>query len=56
MIAKFFERFSFQVNNFRDRLMEMGLINEIENTYVLHEIEGKMNNADLEKWLELNWG
>ena len=47
-----FEKLSFQVNNFSDRLIEMGLKEEVENSYVLHEIESKLNSPDLERWLE----
>ena len=47
-----FEKLSFRVNNFRDRLIEMGLINEVENSFVLNEIENKLDTPGLHKWLE----
>ena len=38
-----FEKLSFAVSNFRDRLREMGLRREAENKYILIEIENKLN-------------
>ena len=32
-----------------ERLIEMGLQDEVENSYVLHEMESKMNSEDLQK-------
>ena len=49
---KEFEQFSFMVSNFCDRLKEMGLEREVENSYIMHEIEMKMSKRDLQKWLE----
>ena len=47
-----FENLSFKVNNFRDKLIEMGLQEEVENKYVLNEIEDKLCKDDLHKWLD----
>ena len=49
---KAFENFAFKANNFKDRLEEMGLGREAENTYILKELEGKLNMEDMQKWLE----
>ena len=47
-----FEQLTFQVNDFNDRLNLMGLQREAENSYVLKEIESKLNQEDTQKWLE----
>ena len=47
-----FEKLSYETNVFRDRLLEMGRSSEAENTYVLREIETKLNPEDTHKWLE----
>ena len=49
---KTFEKLSREVNGFKDRLTTMGKANEVENTYVLQEIEGKLCHEDKQKWLE----
>ena len=49
---KAFENLSREVNGFRRRLHLMGKEDEVENTYVLQEIEGKLNQEDKQKWLE----
>ena len=49
---KAFENFSYQVNNFRDRLIKMKLTHEVENKYVLNELERKLCHNDLHKWLD----
>ena len=38
-----FENLSFKVRNFKDRLVEMEMETEVENSYILHEIESKLN-------------
>ena len=30
----------------------MNLNNEVENSYILHEVESKLNGDDLQRWLE----
>ena len=47
-----FERLSFKVSNLRDRLIEMGLYDQVENSYVLQEIESKLGGDDLHKWFD----
>ena len=47
---KTFENLAFKVNNFRDRLIEMSLGNEVENSYILQELESKLCSEDLYKW------
>ena len=49
---KTFEILSREVNGFRDRLNLMSKEAEVENTYILQEIENKLNNEDKQKWLE----
>ena len=49
---KAFEQLTFQVNDFHDRLKLMGLEREAENSYILKEIECKLNQEDSQKWLE----
>ena len=52
---KGFEQLTFQVNYFRDRLCLMGLEKEADNSYILREIENKLNQNDMQKWLESTW-
>ena len=47
-----FEELAYQANSFRDRLLEMGCAAESENSYILKEIESKLNTGDVQKWLE----
>lgn len=47
-----FENLSFKVRNFKDRLVEMEMETEVENSYILHELESKLNGDDLQRWLE----
>ena len=47
-----FEKLSYEANAFRDRLQEMGLEAESENTYILKELESKLHTEDFHKWLE----
>ena len=47
-----FDKLVFEANSFRDRLNEMGCAAEAENTYILRELECKLNPDDLHKWLE----
>ena len=49
---KAFEHLSVRVNEFYDRLKMMGRKNESENSYILKEIESKLNYEDQQKWLE----
>ena len=49
---KAFEKLTYEANAFRDRLKEMGLIDEAENGYILKELEGKLHSEDLHRWLE----
>ena len=49
---KGFEKLSYEANKFRNRLIEMGEEAQVENTYILKEIESKLNYDDLQKWLE----
>ena len=49
---KAFEQLSGHVNEFHDRLMMMGRKNDAENSYILKEIESKLNGEDQQKWLE----
>ena len=49
---KGFEKLAYETNKFRNRLLEMGHEAEVENTYILKEIESKLNYDDLQKWLE----
>ena len=44
---KGFESLTLKVNDFQDRLILMGKEHEVENSFILKEIEGK-----LQKWLE----
>ena len=44
-----FVNLSHEINKFRDRLTDMGKANEVENSYVLQEIESKLNNEDKHK-------
>ena len=47
-----FERLTYEANNYRDRLLEMGCGAESENSYVLKELESKLCTEDIQKWLE----
>ena len=47
-----FEQLSLRVNDFHDRLILMGRVDDAENSYVLKEIESKLNNEDVQRWLE----
>ena len=47
-----FEQLSLKVDEFHDRLKLMGKENDVENGYVLKEIESKLNYEDAQKWLE----
>ena len=49
---KGFECLSIQVNDFYRRLKLMGRIHDAENSYILKEVESKLNQEDLQKWLE----
>ena len=49
---KAFEKFQYVVNEFKDRLKLVGRFNHAENSYVLQELESKLNNEDVQKWLE----
>ena len=49
---KSIEDLSFKVNRFHGRLIEMDRRGDDENSYVLKEIESKINPEDLHKWLE----
>ena len=50
--SKSFDNLSREANNFQDRLRIMGKDSDAENTYVLQEIENKLNPEDKQKWLE----
>ena len=43
-----FEKLSYDANAFRDRLQEMGLAAESENTYILKELESKLHAEDFQ--------
>ena len=47
-----FEQLSLRVNDFHDRLELMGCKLKAENSYVLREIESKLNADNLQRWLE----
>ena len=47
-----FEQFSLKVDEFYDRLKLMGKASDVENSYVLKELESKLNTEDTQKWLE----
>ena len=47
-----FEKLTIHVNDFHDRLNVMGRQGDAENSYVLREIEAKLNSDDLQRWLE----
>ena len=49
---KGFERLAYEARAFKDRLEEMGLADEAENTYILKELESKLYGDDFQKWLE----
>ena len=49
---KSFENLNFRVNDFHERLIMMGRREDAENSYILKEIESKLNSDDLQKWLE----
>ena len=49
---KEFEQLSLQVNDFHDRLVLMGRERDAENSYILKEIESKLNFEDFQRWLE----
>ena len=51
---KAFEQFSLKVDEFYDRLKLMGKANDVENSYILRELESKLNPDDVQKWLESN--
>ena len=47
-----FENLSLRANEFHDRLVLMGKVNDVENSYILKEVEGKLCSEDYHKWLE----
>ena len=47
-----FEQLSLKVDEFYDRLTLMGKTNDVENSYVLKEIESKLCYEDMQRWLE----
>ena len=47
-----FEQLSLKVGEFYDRLVLMGKENDVENSYVLKEIENKLSYDDALRWLE----
>ena len=47
-----FETLSLHVNEFHDRLVLMGKESEVENSYILKEVESKLCPDDYQKWLE----
>ena len=47
-----FENLNIKVNEFYDKLTMMGRDRDVENSYILKEIESKFNRIDLQKWLE----
>ena len=49
---KSFEQLSLKVDEFYDRLKLMGKEDDVENSYVLKEIESKLCYEDMQKWLE----
>ena len=49
---KSFENLYVKVNDFHEKLLLMGSERDAENSYVLKEIESKLNADDLQKWLE----
>ena len=49
---KTYEILSHEVNGLTDRLNLMAKEAEVENTYILQEIENKLSNEDTQKWLE----
>ena len=53
---KGFDELSHEAEAFRHRLLEMGYSAESENTYILKELESKLNTADLQKWLKNTFG
>jgi hypothetical protein len=46
---KSFEQLSNRVNEFHDRLKLMGRNNDAENSYILKEVESKLNYEDQQK-------
>ena len=48
---KAFEHICYRVNEFYERLVIMGRENDAENSYILKEIESKLNYDDHQKWL-----
>ena len=49
---KSFEKLAHEANTFAARLRLMGKEGDVENTYILQEIEGKLNQEDKQRWLE----
>ena len=47
-----FEKVSMLVNDFHDKLVLMGKDKEVENSYILKEVESKLCSEDLQRWLE----
>ena len=47
-----FESLSLKVNDFHDRLLLMNKASEVENSYILKEIESKLCPDDYQRWLE----
>ena len=47
-----FENLAFKASTFCDRLIEMNMDSEVESSYILHELESKMNAEDIQRWLE----
>ena len=47
-----FKLLSWRVNEFHERLKLMARQNDAENSYILREIESKLNYEDHQKWLE----
>lgn len=49
---KSFQNLSREINSFRSRFRIMGMENELENAFVLQELECKLNYDDRQKWFE----
>ena len=49
---KSFENLSITVNDFHEKLTLMENDGDAENSYIVKEIESKLNPDDLRKWLE----
>ena len=49
---KSFEHLSLRIQDFHDRLVLMGRERDVENSYILKEIESKLNVDDFQRWLE----